>query len=88
VREWLDQATATDRRRLFNAVDSALGPAGFAAAVQAANTLLLPGNTPDMPMLGVLARRLANGTEPAAANVDLRECHAFTTLNTSTGEVA
>ena len=38
---------------------------------------------PDM-----LARRLAHGTEPAAANVDLSVYDTFTTLNTGTGEVA
>ena len=31
VRDWLDKATATDRRRLFNAVDAASGTTGFDA---------------------------------------------------------
>ena len=88
VRDWLDHATATDRRRLFNAVDAASGSAGFEAAVAAADTLLRRGDAPDMAMLGMLARRLANGTEPAAANVDLSVYDSFTTLNTETGEVA
>ncbi|MCB5290792.1 hypothetical protein BJQ90_00209 [Arthrobacter sp. SO3] len=88
VRDWLDAATATDRRRLLNAVDAASGSAGFDAAVQAADTLILRGDAPDMAALGMLARRLAHGTEPAAANVDLSVYDTFTTLNTSTGEVA
>ncbi|MDJ0358202.1 hypothetical protein [Paenarthrobacter sp. PH39-S1] len=88
VRDWLDQATATERRRFFNAVDAAAGSAGFEAAVAAAETLLQRGDAPDMAMLGMLARRLADGTEPAAANVDLSVYDTFTTLNTATGEVA
>ena len=35
VRDRLDTATATERRVLLNAVDAAIGPAGFGAAVQA-----------------------------------------------------
>ena len=88
VRDWLDQATATNRRRLFNAVDAASGSAGFDAAVHAADTLLRRGDAPDIAMVGMLSRRLADGTEPVAANVDLSVYDTFTTLNTSTGEVA
>ena len=88
IRDWLDAAAATDRRRLLNAVDAASGSVGFDAAMAAADTLILRGDTPDMAALGMLARRLAHGTEPAAANVDLSVYDTFTTLNTSTGEVA
>ncbi|WP_427016398.1 IS21 family transposase (plasmid) [Pseudarthrobacter sp. P1] len=88
VRDWLDKATATGRRRLFNAVDAASSAAGFDAAVAAADTLIQRGDAPDMAMLGMLARRLADGTEPPAANVDLSVYDTFTTLNTTTGEVA
>jgi len=88
VRDWLDKATATGRRRLLNAVDAASGAAGFDAAVAAADTLIQRGDEPDMAMLGMLARRLADGTEPPAANVDLSIYDTFTTLNTTTGEVA
>lgn len=88
VRDWLDKATATDRRRLFNAVDAASSAAGFDSAVAAADTLIQRGDEPDMAMLGMLARRLADGTEPAAVNVDLSVYDTFTTLDTSTGEVA
>ncbi|MBG0741855.1 IS21 family transposase, partial [Paeniglutamicibacter antarcticus] len=88
VRDWLDKAPATDRRRLLNAVDAASESAGFDAAIQAAHTLIQRGDTPDMAMLGMLARRLANGTEPPATNVDLSVYDTFTTVNTVTGEVA
>ena len=88
VRDWIDAAAPTDRRRLLNAVDAASGSAGFDAAMAAADTLIRRGDQPDMAALGMLARRLAHGTEPAAANVDLSVYDTFTTLNTSTGEVA
>lgn len=88
VRDWLDAATATDRRRLFNAVDAACESAGFEGAVQAADTLLQRGDAPDTAMLGMLARRLSDGTEPPAANVDLSVYDTFTTLNSVTGEIA
>ncbi len=88
VRDWLDKATATNRRRLLNAVNAASSAAGFDAAVAAADTLIQRGDEPDMAMLGMLARRLADGTEPVAANVDLSVYDTFTTLDTSTGEVA
>lgn len=88
VRDWLDKAAATDRRRLLNAVDAASGSAGFDAAVAAADTLIRRGDQPDMAALGMLARRLAHGTEPAPANVDLSVYDTFTTVNTTTGEVA
>ena len=88
VRDWLDAATATERRRLLSAVDAAAGSAGFDASMLAADTLIGRGDAPDMAALGMVARRLADGTEPAAANVDLSVYDTFTTLNTSTGEIA
>jgi len=88
VRDWLDTASATERRRLLNAVDAAAGSAGFEAAVKAADALIGRGDAPDMAALGMLARRLAHGTEPAAANVDLSVYDTFTTLNIITGEIA
>lgn len=88
VRDWLDQATATERRQLLNAVSAAAGSAGFDSAVQAADTLIVRGDRPDMAAVGMLARRLAHGTEPAAANVDLSVYDTFTTVNFSTGEIA
>ena len=88
VRDWFDTAAPTDRRRLLNAVDAASGSAGSDAAMAAADTLIRRGDTQDMAALGMLARRLVHGTEPAAANVDLSVHDTFTTLDTSTGEVA
>lgn len=41
-----------------------------------------------MSMLGMLARRLTDGTEPPAPDVDLSVSDTFTTMNMSTGEVA
>ena len=88
VRDWLDTATATDRRRLLNAVDAASGSTGFDAAMADADTLIRRGDEPEVAALGMLARWLAHGTEPAAANVNLSVYDTFTTLNTRTGEGA
>ena len=98
VRDWLDTATAANRRRLLSAVDAASGSAGFDAAIHAADLLIQRGDTPDIAALGMLARRLADGTAPAADNVDLSvydifttttvDTGTFTTVNTVTGEIA
>lgn len=88
VRDWLDKATATDRRRLLNAVDAASGSAGFDAAIHAADTLIQRGDAPEMAAVGMLARRLAEGGTPAVENVDLSVYDIFTTLNTVTEEIA
>jgi len=93
VREWLDKATATNRRRLLSAVEAASGSAGFDAAITAADLLIQRGDTPEIAALGMLARRLADGTSPAVENVDLSvydifTSESFTTLNTLTGEIA
>ncbi|TFD82530.1 IS21 family transposase [Cryobacterium sp. Sr8] len=88
VRDWLDMATATNRRRLLNAVDAASGSAGFDAAIRAADLLIQRGDAPDMAALGMLARRLADGTTPTVENVDLSVYDIFTTVNTMTGEIA
>lgn len=83
VRDWLDQAGATDRRRLFTAVDAASGPTTFETAIRAATMLITRGDSPDIAMVGMLARRLADNTEPAAVNVDLT---IYDTLTTSTAD--
>src|SRR5680860_764922 len=80
VRDWLDMATATNRRRLLNAVDAASGSAGFDAAIRAADLLIQRGDAPDMAALGMLARRLADGTTPTVENVDLSVYDIFTTV--------
>jgi len=93
VRDWLDTATATNRRWLLNAVDAASGSAGFDAAIRAADLLIQRGDAPDIAALGMLARRLADGTTPPAENVDLSvydifTTDTFTTVNAVTGEIA
>jgi len=93
VRDWLDTATATNRRRLLSAVDAASGSAGFDAAIRAADMLIGRGDAPDTAALSMLARRLADGTTPAVENVDLSVYDIFTTdlfstVNTATGEIA
>lgn len=79
VRDWLDQASAIDRRRLFTAVDAATGPTNFTTAIQAADILISRGDDPDTGMLSMLARRLAHGSEPAAVDVDLTIYDTLTT---------
>lgn len=88
VRDWLDHASATDRRRLLSAVDAASGSAGFDAAIHAADTLIRRGDIPEIAAIGMLARRLADGSAPSVEDVDLSVYDIFTTLNTVTGEVA
>lgn len=88
VRDWLDKASASDRRRLLTAVDAATGSAGFDAAIRAADTLIQRGDAPEMAAVGMLARRLAEGSTPAAENVDLSVYDIFTTVNMVTGEIA
>ena len=53
-----------------------------------AELLIQRGDAPDTAALGVLGRRLADGTTPAAENVDLSVYDIFTTVNTVTGEIA
>lgn len=79
VRNWLDGAHDTDKRRLLVALDAATRSVGFDVALSAADTLIQRGQHPDMAALGMLARRLAQGTEPAPANVDLSVYDTFTT---------
>ena len=79
VRNWLDHAHDTDKRRLLAAMDAASRSVGFDVALSAADTLIQRGQHPDMAALGMLARRLAQGTEPAPANVDLSVYDTFTT---------
>lgn len=85
VRDWLDSAGTAERRRLLNAVDAATGPAGFESAIQAAETLIRHNGTPDPAALAMLARRIADGAEPAAAEVDLG---VYDNLVAAAGELA
>lgn len=85
MRNWLDGAHDTDKRRLLVALDAATRSVGFDVALSAADTLIQRGQHPDMAALGMLARRLAQGTEPAPANVDLS---VYDTSTTRTGHSA
>lgn len=72
VRDWLDHAPARDRRNMLTALDAATSSAGFEHAVTAADTLIRRGDHPEMAAIGMLARRLASGTEPVTGTVNLR----------------
>lgn len=85
VRDWLDKATPTDRRRLLSGVEAAAGSAGFDAAVQAADTLIQRGDQPEPAALGMLARRLAQDAEPTAFTVNLS---VYDTLISNSGQTA
>lgn len=71
VRDWLDTADAQDRRRLLGALDTASAATSFASAVQAATQLISQGDDPGQDMLGMLARRVEEGTDPQTGQVDL-----------------
>lgn len=71
VREWLDTATGSDRARLLEHLDQAATATSFETAIEAADKLITGGDDPASAGLGMLARRIAQGTEPAAAVVDL-----------------
>ncbi|MBB2891022.1 transposase [Flexivirga oryzae] len=79
VRDWLDTADTTDRRQLLAALHAAGTAAGYQHAITAADTLIRAGDDPGTAAIGMLARRLATGTEPAASTVDL---HVYDTLTT------
>lgn len=71
VRDWIDTAEAADRRRFFTALEEASSATGFITAVDAAELLVVDGGDPSGPTLGMLARRIAQGTEFEAGIVDL-----------------
>ncbi|XKH55241.1 IS21 family transposase (plasmid) [Citricoccus nitrophenolicus] len=72
LRDWLDTADATHRRRVFTAVAATAVSAGFDAAVGAADALIRSGDDPAGPGLGMLARRVAQGEPVTVPEVDLR----------------
>lgn len=72
VRDWLDAAPARDRRDVLTGLDAATSSAGFAHAVAAADALIRRGDHPGADAIGMLARRLAAGTEPSTGTVNLR----------------
>lgn len=71
LRNWLDAAPARPRRDVLIAIGAATVPAGFDNAVAAAEAIIGRGEVPEMAALGMLARRLAAGAEPAASTVNL-----------------
>ena len=71
VRDWLDTAANPERSRLLSHLDQATVATSFDTAIGAANKLITLGDDPAGPGLGMLAHRIAQGTEPAPAVVDL-----------------
>ena len=71
VRHWLDAASNAKRSRLLHRIDQAALVTGFDTAIEAAQKLIQVGDDPAGPGLGMLARRMAQGAEPAPAVVDL-----------------
>lgn len=71
VRDWLDQASNTDRARFFARIEQTTTATDFDTAITAAHRLIMGGDDPGGPSVGMLARRIAQGTEPAPAVVDL-----------------
>lgn len=78
VRDWLDQARNPDRARLLNRLDRAAAATSLDAAVTAATRLIAAGADPTGDGLGMLARRIHEGTEPVPAVVDLHVYDQFT----------
>ena len=71
VRHWLDAASNAKRSRLLHRIDQAALVTGFDTAIEAAQKLIQVGDDPAGPGLGMLARRMVQGAEPAPAVVDL-----------------
>ncbi|BAC18054.1 hypothetical protein HMPREF0290_0612 [Corynebacterium efficiens YS-314] len=71
VRDVLDAAAPTDRARLLAGIDQASTATSFTSAVDAAERLISLGQDPAGPGLGMLARRLAGGSQPVDTGVDL-----------------
>ena len=72
VRDWLDTAKDADRSRLLARIDQAATVTDFNTAAAAASKLITLGNDPASASLGMLSRRMSQGTEPAPPMVDLR----------------
>ncbi|WP_449373270.1 IS21 family transposase [Arthrobacter psychrolactophilus] len=71
VRDWLDTAETPDRRRFFTALEEASAATEFTTAINAAEQLVTNGNDPSGATLGMLARRIAQGSEFEAGVVNL-----------------
>lgn len=72
VADWLDQASSPQRRQVLAGLQAATTSAGFDNAIAAAEALIRQGTQPQSDAIGMLARRLAAGTEPSSPAVNLR----------------
>lgn len=71
LRDWLDTAPTPDRRRLLVGLHQAADATDFDTATKAATRLITIGDDPSTPALGMLARRMAQGSEPTGEVVNL-----------------
>lgn len=71
IRDWLDTASIPDRRRFLVGLHQATDATDFDTATQAATRLITIGDDPSSPALGMLARRMAQGSEPVGQLVNL-----------------
>lgn len=71
LRDWLDTAPTPDRRRLLVGLHQAADATDFDTATKAATRLITIGDDPSTPALGMLARRMAQGSEPSLEVVNL-----------------
>lgn len=71
VRDWLDHARTAERRQMLAAINQAVKPAGLGNALAAAEIVIGRGEPVEPAAVGMLARRLAAGAEPATGIADL-----------------
>lgn len=71
LKDWIDTADTGDRREFFAALDDASQATGFLTALDAAEQLVLDGADPSKASLGMLARRIAQGSGFESGIVDL-----------------
>lgn len=79
VRDWADAADSRARSEFFGRLDASVSVTSWHTAVEAADRLIRLGDDPTGPGLPMLARRLCQGSEPPASNVDLSLYDRFTT---------
>lgn len=71
LKDWIDTADTADRRQFFTALDEASQAAGFLTALDAAEQLVVDGADPSNPSLGMLVRRISQGSQFESGIVDL-----------------
>ncbi|GAA2038344.1 IS21 family transposase [Yaniella flava] len=71
LRDWLDTASMPQRRKAFTGLAAAAQATDFDTATTAATTLITTGDTPSSAALGMLARRMAQGSQPTTTVVNL-----------------